>query len=86
MTSTFFLRNSNTTGVADITFDYGVGGAGWLPITGDWNSDSITTIGVYAPGGGTFFLRNSNTTGVADITFNYGAAGLGWQPLTGHWN
>jgi hypothetical protein len=37
--SNFFLRNSNSAGVADLTFGYGPAAAGWLPITGDWNSD-----------------------------------------------
>ena len=32
----FFLRNSNTPGAADITFNYGPAAAGWLPIAGDW--------------------------------------------------
>jgi large repetitive protein len=30
------LRNSNTTGVADIDFGFGAPGQGWLPIVGNW--------------------------------------------------
>ena len=36
-TSLFYLRNSNTTGIADLTFGYGPPGAGWKPLAGDWN-------------------------------------------------
>jgi hypothetical protein len=62
------LRNSNTGGVADLTFNYGPGGLGFKPLVGDWNGDGVDTIGLYDPAGAGFFLRNSNTGGVADIT------------------
>jgi hypothetical protein len=82
----FFLRNSNSSGVADIAFAYGPAGAGWLPLVGDWNGDGVDTVGLYNPAGGSFFLRNSNSSGVADIAFAYGPAGAGWLPLVGDWN
>ena len=81
-TATFFLRNSNTSGVADITFNYGM--PNWIPITGDWNNDGTDTIGVYNPATATFFLRDSNTSGVADHMFNYGMPN--WTPIAGDWN
>jgi ribosomal protein S16 len=84
--STFFLRNSASTGVADLSFGYGPGGAGWTPLVGDWNGDGVDTIGLYNPNNAVFYLRNSNSTGVADITFLYGPAGQGWIPLVGDWN
>jgi ribosomal protein S16 len=84
--SRFYLRNSNTAGYADLTFDYGAAGAGWLPIAGDWNGDGIDTIGLYNPALSRFYLRNSNTAGYADLTFDYGAAGAGWLPIAGDWN
>ncbi len=85
-TATFFLRNSNSAGVADITFNYGPAGIGMIPLVGDWTGQGIKTIGLYNPATATFFLRNSNSSGVADITFNYGPAGLGFIPLVGDWN
>jgi hypothetical protein len=85
-TSTFYLRNSNTAGVADLTFPYGPAGAGWIPVVGDWNGDGVDTVGLYNPATSTFYLRNSNTAGVADITFQYGPAGAGWIPVVGDWN
>ena len=84
--SQFFLRNSNSVGVADITFAYGPGAAGWVPITGDWNGDGTDSIGLYNPSNGGFYLRNSNNTGFADIVLTFGPAGAGWKPLVGDWN
>ena len=45
--SHFYLKNSNTTGAADINFGYGQANAGWKPIIGDWNTDGTDTIGLY---------------------------------------
>jgi hypothetical protein len=82
----FFLRNSNSTGVADIAFTYGPAGLGFLPIVGDWNGDGADTIGLYNPTSGSFFLKNANSTGVADVSFAFGPAGAGWIPLVGDWD
>ena len=84
-TGRFYLKNINTSGVADVTFTYGPAGAGWLPIVGDWNNDHIDTVGLYNPATGRFYLRNSNSAGVADVTFVYGAANAGWKPIVGDW-
>jgi hypothetical protein len=84
--SSFFLRNSNSTGVADTSFSFGPGSAGWLPLVGDWDGDGVDTVGVFNPGASTFFLRNSNSTGIADISFAYGPAGAGWSPIVGDWD
>jgi glucose/arabinose dehydrogenase len=84
--ASFFLRNSNTSGVADTSFGYGASGVGLIPIVGDWNGDGIDTIGVYDPANGAFFLRNSNASGTTEITFSYGPAGLGFIPIVGDWN
>jgi autotransporter-associated beta strand protein len=85
-TSTFYLRDSNTTGAADLSFGYGEAGAGWIPVVGDWNGDGIQTIGLFDPTASVFYLRNSNSTGNADLCFGYGAPGAGWTPLVGDWN
>ena len=62
-TQTFFLRNSNDSGPANLAF--GFGAAGDIPIKGDWNNDGVDTIGVYRPTTGEFFLRNTNTPALA---------------------
>ncbi len=83
-TGAFFLRNSNTPGVADIVFTFGGGGA-LKPLAGDWNGDGTTTIGLYDPATGAFFLRNSNSAGVADVVFTFGGGGT-LVPIVGDWN
>ena len=84
-TSTFFLRNSNSSGYADITFSYGPAGADWIPVTGNWTGTNVTYVGLYNPVTSVFYLRDSNTAGVADTTFAYGPAGSEWTPITGSW-
>lgn len=83
LTGSFFLRNSNTTGTADISFDYGA--RTWTPVVGDWDGDGVDTIGVFEPVTASWFLRNSNSAGTADVApFSYG--GSGWKPVVGDWD
>jgi V8-like Glu-specific endopeptidase len=79
----WYLRNSNSTGGPDIrTFVYGA--PGWTPVTGDWDGDGTTTIGVVDPKG-TWYLRNTNGPGAPDIQpFAYGAGS--WTPVVGDWD
>ena len=89
----WFLRNSNTSGFADIAFTYGVKGD--FPIVGDWNGDGIDTPGVvreditFLPPDGeiihpnTWHLRNSNSTGVADNDVTFAFPGF---PVVGDWD
>jgi hypothetical protein len=79
---TFYLRNSNTAGFADLSIPYGPPGA--LPLVGDWNGDGTATIGVYDPTSRTFYLRNSNTVGFADLSIPYGPSGA--IPIVGDWD
>jgi hypothetical protein len=75
-----YLKNSNTTGFADVQINYGL--AGDYPVVGDWDGNGTATIGIYR--NGSFYLRNSNTIGFADLTFPFGAPGD--QPIAGDWN
>ncbi len=75
-----YLKNSNTTGFADIQINYGIGGD--YPVVGDWDGDGKVTIGIYR--NGSFYLRNSNTIGFADIVFPFGMRGD--QPVAGDWD
>lgn len=84
--STFYLRNSNTSGNADTTFGYGPADGGWTPIAGDWSGAGPSTVGLYDPHASTFYLKNANTGGGANVTFGYGPAGGGWTPLAGDWS
>jgi hypothetical protein len=76
----FHLRHVHGGGDADVTFTYGR--AGDIPITGDWNGDGRTTIGVVR--GNRFHLRNANSGGAANVSFAYGHASD--TPVTGDWN
>ncbi len=82
----WFLRDTATAGSADHAYPYGPGGAGWIPLSGDWDGDGTSTPGLYVPSSGTWFLRNSHGAGPADVTFSFGPGGLGWIPLVGDWN
>jgi uncharacterized repeat protein (TIGR01451 family) len=83
--ATWFLRNANSPGSADVTFIYGTGGA-QIPIRGDWDGDGDDTAGLYDPTSSTFFLKNTNGVGGADITFIFGSPGQGFTPIVGDWN
>lgn len=85
-TGTFFLRNSNSPGGADVAFQFGAGGGGFVPVAGDWNGDGVDTIGIYNPATSTFFLRNTNSPGGADVVLSFGAGGAGYVPLVGDWD
>ena len=83
---TFLLRNSNSSGSANIAFIYGRTG---FPVVGDWDGNGTDTPGVVRDNGldlgnQLWFLRNSNTTGPADVWFVYGRGGD--FPISGDWN
>ena len=78
------MKNSNSTGYADISF--GFGAPGWLPVAGDWDGDGDTTIGLYDPTTATFHLRNTNSVGYADASFVFGTANSGFKPVAGDWD
>jgi hypothetical protein len=82
---TWYLRNAVGPGGPDAgQFPYG--GAGWLPVVGDWDGNGTTTVGVVDPGSATWYLRNSNSPGGPDAAtpFPYGLPG--WVPVVGDWN
>ena len=76
----WFARSSLSAGAPDVAVEYGAVG-NW-PLTGDWNGDGTTDIGVYA--NGWWYLRDSLTPGPPDHTINYGTTE--YWPLTGDWN
>jgi hypothetical protein len=78
----FFLRNTNSNGAADISFNFGSGGD--IALSCDWNGDGVDTPGVYRPNSSTFYLNNKNAQGIGEIVFSYGTAGD--KPICGDWN
>jgi hypothetical protein len=83
-TNTFFLRNSNSSGAADITTFFG--GGTFVPVRGDYDGNGTDTIGGYDASSGCFFLRNANTPGPADAIVCFGPGGAGIIPLVGDWD
>jgi hypothetical protein len=88
-TSTFYLKNSNSTGYADTVFTFDPAGAtaSWIPLAGDWTGSGATTVGLYDPATSTFYLKDSNSGGSADTVFTFDPAGAtaSWVPLAGDW-
>ena len=72
----------------DGAFPYG-GIAGDIPITGDWNGDGHTKVGIYRSSNGLFIL-DSNGNGMfdsGDAVFNLGVGSqAGDVPVVGDWN
>lgn len=84
-TTTFFLRNANSAGVADLTASFGP--ADTVPLMGDYDNNNTDTVGAYSPSLGRFFLRNTNSPGAANVTFNYGPTNsTNVVALIGNWD
>ncbi len=86
---TWFLNVSGTgawnpaPGGTDVTYP-SFGRAGDIPVTGDWNGDGKTKIGVVRNG---VWYLDTNGNGVwdqgVDATYNFGITST--QPITGKW-
>ena len=67
--TTRLLRNSTTTGGADLTYTYGTNPS--TSVFGDWNGDGSKTPGIFQ--GGQFKLSNTNATNASPTaTFTFG--------------
>jgi hypothetical protein len=76
----WYLRSTNTTGAADVSFSYG--DPADIPVVGRWDHHGERKPGVVRDG--VWYLRMTNSTGAADITFGYGDP---WDvPLVGDWD
>ncbi|MDX1746476.1 MAG: peptidoglycan-binding protein, partial [Halobacteriales archaeon] len=70
-----YLRGTNTTGIADITFYFG--NPGDVPIIGDFDADGCDTVSIYRPAEARFFIINAlgeegRGLGHADYSFEFG--------------
>jgi hypothetical protein len=84
LTRLYSLRDGNSSGPADYSFDLTSQQPGDLPVSGDWNGDGVDTVGFYRPTTASFYLRNSNSSGPADIVFAFGSSED--RPVAGDWN
>ena len=72
--------------VVDTSYNFGI--TGDIPVTGDWNNDGISEIGVFRNSTHLFYLDyNGNGVwngGVTDRQYNFGITGD--IPISGDWN
>ena len=79
----FYLRNTNTPGLPDISIDVS---GGTIPIVGDIDADGFDEVGWYDPTTSTFAFRADFTDGPATLTVQFGPPNSGWVPVIGDWN
>jgi hypothetical protein len=86
-TGNVYLRNGNTTGVADITFIFGIPGD--VPLVGDFNGDGCDSLSIYRPQEARFYIVNSlgsDGEGLGPADFDYGFGDPGDVPFVGDWD
>jgi hypothetical protein len=81
-THEFFLRNSNTSGAADLTVNFG-DDAEDLPVAGDWDADGETDLGVFRPSTGQFLLRQRQLLSFVTTTVQFSSESGGELPVIG---
>jgi hypothetical protein len=81
--TTFYLRNLNTTGIADSMLT--LGASTDFPIVGDWDGDGIDTPGVYRTSEGKFYLTDSMVNPPI-ISHEFVLGIMGDQPIVGDWD
>jgi hypothetical protein len=82
-----YLRNSNTQGVADLSYFFGIPGD--VPVAGDFNGDGCETVSIYRPGEARFYVINElgsddGGLGGAEYSFLFGVHGD--VPFVGDWD
>ena len=82
-----FLRNSNTTGVADVTFFFG--DPGDLPLAGDFDGDGCDSLSIFRPAEAGFYIINTlgadgGGLGPAELEYVFGDPGD--TPFVGDWD
>ncbi len=85
---TFFLRNSNTSGPADLSFSFGANQPRRfvVAVAGDWNGDGVDTVGLFRRDTDVWRLRNSNSSGAPDLRFEFGRNGPIERGIVGDWD
>jgi len=63
---------------------FAYGGAGTLPVYGDWNGDGVATPGAFDPTTATWYLRNTPGPGPAEMIFQFGPVNS--IPVVGDWD
>ena len=74
-------NGDGTHGAGDTVYSFGK--AGDVPVTGDWNGDGITEIGVWRTSKSWILDDGDGTLGAGDTIYSFGKAGD--IPVTGGW-
>jgi uncharacterized delta-60 repeat protein len=83
-TGTWYLRSAAGAGAPDAG-QFAYGGAGCLPVVGDWGGRGADGVGVFDPATATWYLRYELSAGAPDAgQFAYG--GAGWVSVVGDWD
>ncbi|MFO1022204.1 MAG: hypothetical protein U0903_16160 [Planctomycetales bacterium] len=81
--ATWYLdQDSSRKWAGDVSFNFGT--AGDVPITGDWNGDGKTDVGVFRSGFYYIDKDGNRKWSASDQRFGFGSAGD--TPVTGTWN
>jgi hypothetical protein len=77
---TFYLKDTNSAGPADVTFGYGPGGTGWTPLIGGWTCPSSGSLQAVRNTGVSPALVKVDATGLTAATMEpiVGAAIARW--------
>lgn len=82
---TYYLRNANSTGNADIEALFREHGNGVQPVVGDWDGDGVDSIGIFDSTKGQFYLLNTNGTS-APVIYIPILGTAGDLPVAGDWD
>jgi hypothetical protein len=83
---TFYLRNTLSAGIAEITITLPFAEPSDIAIAGDWNCDGWDSPGLFRPSKRTFFLTDHVTTGVPTHYTHITFGGTGDLPFAGDWD
>ncbi|MGI8701914.1 MAG: N-acetylmuramoyl-L-alanine amidase [Nocardioidaceae bacterium] len=78
----WYLRNSNTPGQPEETWQYGYPGGRSQPVPADYNGDRRTDLAVFVEG--LWYIRTESGPGVYQRSFAYGL--VSDRPLAGNWD
>ena len=72
----------------DALYNFGGGQAGAIPVTGDWNGNGKTKVGIYVAGRWYLDLNGNGVYNGAptDALYNFGGGVAGSVPVTGDWS
>ncbi|MDH3470194.1 MAG: hypothetical protein OEM94_02640 [Acidimicrobiia bacterium] len=82
-----YLRNANSTGIADINYFFG--DPDDIPLAGDFDGDGCDTVSIYRPGEGRFYIIDqlgSQSGGLGAASVDYLFGNVGDQPFAGDFN